>query len=387
MLPKIMAQTLANNIESPELKRTPLYNLHLELQGKMVPFAGYEMPVQYPAGIIKEHLHARSKAGLFDISHMGQVTLEGGSDIRTQCEKIMPGEFQELEPGQIKYSFLLNEQGGVLDDLMVTRPAASSEQNSVFIIVNAACKDADFARMQKFLPGVKAKMLDDRALLALQGPDAAKVMARFCDAPSKLKFMCADKFEIKDVGLCFISRSGYTGEDGFEISVPGVTAEKFARELLKQPEVMPIGLGARDSLRLEAGLCLYGHDLDDETSPVEGNLLWAIGKRRRAEGGFIGDTVIKRHLAEGVTRKRVGIKPEGRVLARENTPVQDEKGNHIGIITSGGYGPSVDGPVCMGYLETAFAKAGTSVNLMVRGNAQPAKVVSLPFTPHRYFRG
>jgi aminomethyltransferase len=318
---------------------------------------------------------------------MEQVTLEGGADIRKQCEKIMPGEFEELEPGQIKYSFLLNPQGGVMDDLMVTRPAASNEQNSVFIIINAACKHEDFAHMKKNLPGIKATMLEDRALLALQGPDAAKVLARYCDVPHKLKFMCADKFTIKDIGLCFISRSGYTGEDGFEISVPGATAEKLARMLLKESEVMPIGLGARDSLRLEAGLCLYGHDLDEKTSPVEASLLWAIGKCRRTGGGFIGDKVIQKQLADGVKRKRVGIKPEGRVLARENTPIHDETGRPIGIITSGGFGPSVDGPVCMGYVEMASAKNGTPVQLVVRGNKMPAKVVALPFVPHRYVRG
>ena len=219
-----MSHALANASAMLELKRTPLYDLHVELGGKIVPFAGYEMPVQYPAGIIKEHLHTRSHAGLFDISHMGQVTLEGGPDIRTQCEKIMPGEFEELEPGQIRYSFLLNEQGGVLDDLMVTRPAAASEQNSVFIIINAACKDDDFAHMKKNLPGVKATMLEDRALLALQGPEAVKVFARFCEPATKLKFMSAGKFDIKGIGLYFISRSGYTGEDGFEISVPAETA-------------------------------------------------------------------------------------------------------------------------------------------------------------------
>lgn len=371
----------------PELKRTPLYDLHVELGAKMVPFAGYDMPVQYSAGIIKEHLHTRAHAGLFDIGHMGQVVLEGGADIRTRCEALMPGEFEELTPGQIRYSFLLNEQGGVLDDLMVTRPAAANEQNSVFVIVNAACKDEDFALMKKSLPGVKATMLEDRTLFALQGPDAAKALARFCNTPSRLKFMFADKFEIKGIGLCFISRSGYTGEDGFEISVPEETAEKFARDLLKQPEVMPIGLGARDLLRLEAGLCLYGHDLDPQTTPIEAGLTWAIGKRRREQGGFIGAAKIQQQLKSGVARKRVGIKPETRALARENTEIQDTSGKKIGIVTSGGFGPSVDGPVCMGYVEFGFAKTGTPVQLMVRGNPVPAKIAALPFAPHRYFRG
>ncbi len=370
-----------------ELKRTQLYNLHVSLQGKIVPFAGYEMPVQYAAGILKEHLHTRANAGLFDISHMGQVVLEGGADILKQIEKIMPGDFQELKPGEIRYSFLLNEQGGVMDDLMVTRPLHADEQNSVFIIINAACKDDDFAHMKKQLPHIKATMLNDRALLALQGPKAAEVLGRFCAAPTKLKFMQADKFTIKDVGLCYISRSGYTGEDGFEISVPNATVEKFASDLLAQAEVMPIGLGARDSLRLEAGLCLYGHELDTMTTPVEGNLVWAIGKRRRSEGGFIGAATIQQQLKDGVSRKRVGIRPDGRALAREQTEVVDSAGKHIGIITSGGFGPSVDGPVCMGYVESTFAKVGTSVFLVVRGKPLPAKVVTLPFAPHRYMKG
>ncbi len=369
-----------------DLRRTPLYDLHVSLQARIVPFAGYEMPVQYPTGILKEHLHVRASAGLFDVSHMGQIVLEGGPDIRAQLEKIMPGDFQEMEPGAIRYSFLLNEQGGVIDDLMVTRPAAPDEQNMVFIVVNAGGRDEDFAIIKSRLPNVKAMMLNDRSLIALQGPQAAKVLARFCDAPDKLKFMQAGKFTISG-SLCFISRSGYTGEDGFEISVPNAAVEKIARAFLGEPEVLPIGLGARDSLRLEAGLCLYGHDLETAITPVEANLVWAIGKRRRQEGGFTGAAIVQKQLSEGAKRKRVGIKPEGRALAREHTEIVDNNGVPIGTVTSGGFGPSVDGPVCMGYVETSFAKAGTPVSLIVRGKPLPAKIVSLPFVPHRYFRG
>ncbi len=368
-------------------KRTPLYDVHVERGGKMVPFAGYEMPVQYAAGIIKEHLHTRSAAGLFDISHMGQVIIEGGADIRDRVEAVVPGDLRDLAAGAIRYSFLLNEQGGVLDDLMITRPVAPDEQNTLFVIVNAACKDQDVARLKQLLPDMRVTLLEDRALIALQGPKAAEVLARYCDAPQKLKFMRANKFDIKNIGTCFISRSGYTGEDGFEISVPNATVRTFCDSLLAEPEVMAIGLGARDSLRLEAGLSLYGHELDTTTTPVEADLMWAISKRRRAEGGYIGAETVLKQQASGVTRKRVGILPEGRALAREQTEIQDQQGNHIGIVTSGGFGPSVDGPVAMGYVQTAFAKTDTVVNLMVRGKILPAKIVPLPFFPHRYFRG
>jgi aminomethyltransferase len=381
------AQRLMDDSDIPvENKSTVLYNFHIARGAKMVPFAGYEMPVQYAGGILKEHLHTRTAAGLFDISHMGQIRMEGGADIHQQCEKIIPGDIVDLAPGNIRYSFLLNDQGGVLDDLMVTRPVAADEQHALFIIVNAACKDADHLRMQSLLPAVKVTMLEDRALLALQGPQAAVVLARFCDASQKLKFMQAGNFTIKDIGVCYISRSGYTGEDGFEISVPNTTVEKFATQLCAHSEVQPIGLGARDSLRLEAGLCLYGHDLDPETTPIEAALTWSISKRRRAEGGFIGATKIQAQLANGVTRKRVGIKPESRALAREHTEIQNSDGKKIGEVTSGGFGPSFDGPIAMGYVEIAYAKPGTAVSLLVRGRALPAVTVALPFVPHRYYK-
>jgi aminomethyltransferase len=381
------AKSESSHHPAAPLKHTPLYNLHVSLGAKMVPFAGYDMPVQYPAGVLKEHLHTRNAAGLFDVSHMGQILLEGDSNIREQCELIVPGDVRDLAPGGLRYSFLLNEHGGILDDLIITRPMTANEQNQLFVVVNASCKEQDLAFIKKHLPGVQATLLGDRALLALQGPQAAAVLARFCDAPKQLKFMQADKYVIKDVGLCFISRSGYTGEDGFEISVPEDTAEKFARDLLAQAEVMPIGLGARDSLRLEAGLCLYGHDLDTSLSPVEADLVWAIAKRRRTEGGFIGTAHVQAQLATGTTRKRVGIKPDGRAPAREHTEVFDQQHRRIGMITSGGFGPSADSPICMGYVETAFTRPGTQVFLQVRGNALPAKIVTLPFVPHRYFRG
>ncbi len=349
----------------------------------MVDFAGYAMPVYYPAGILKEHRHTRAAAGLFDISHMGQVWLEGKNALR-QIETIMSGDFQEMGVGQIRYNFLLNEDGGTIDDLMVTRPV---EADSIYIVINASGRDEDFAHMKKHLPQMKIAMMDDHGMLALQGPEAAKVLARFCDAPLKLKFMYGGRFDVKEAGECLISRSGYTGEDGFEISVPNATIEKFARALLAEPEVAPIGLGARDSLRLEAGLCLYGHDLDPQTTPVEAGLVWAIGKRRRKEGGFIGSVKIQKQLEQGVTRKRVGIKPEGRALAREHTEINDDKGRRIGEVMSGGFGPSVDGPVCMGYVETGFAANGTRLFLNVRGKALPAVVMPLPFVPHKYWKG
>jgi aminomethyltransferase len=371
----------------PNLKNTPLYALHNSLGAKMVPFAGYQMPVQYPSGIIKEHLHTRTAAGLFDISHMGQILLEGGHDIRLRVESVLPCDVQTLQPGQIRYSMLLTDQGGVIDDLMVTAPGQKDNQNSLFMIVNASGRDVDLAYIQQNLPDVKATLIDNRALLALQGPESAVVLQRYCDAPNKLRFMQAGKFQIDKIGECWISRSGYTGEDGFEISVPNESVELFATQLLAQPEVLPIGLGARDSLRLEAGLCLYGHDLSTDVTPIEANLTWAISKRRREEGGFIGAPTLQKQLREGVTRKLVGLCPQGRALAREQTAIVDQTGRDIGQVTSGGFGASFNGPICMGYVETSHAKKDTIVGLVVRGQTLPAKVVSLPFVQHRYVKG
>jgi len=368
------------------LKHTPLYDLHVARGGKMVPFAGYEMPVQYPLGIIKEHLHTRSQAGLFDIAHMGQIIIEGDADIREKAEVALPADLRDLALGSIRYSFLLNEQGGTLDDLMITRPRKAEDQNKLFVIVNAACKEQDLALLRQRLPDMRVTLLDDRALIALQGPKAAEVLSRFCVAHT-LKFMQAENYEIKTIGLCYISRSGYTGEDGYEISIPNTTVLAFCEMLLKQPEVQMIGLGARDSLRLEAGLSLYGHELDPTTTPVEADLMWAISKRRRAEGGYVGAPIVQKQLAEGVKRKRVALRPEGRALAREQTEIMDQDGVKIGIVTSGGFGPSVDGPVALGYVDIAYAKPDTPVSLMVRGKPLPAKIVSLPFVSHRYFRG
>ncbi|EKE76925.1 glycine cleavage system aminomethyltransferase GcvT [Oceanibaculum indicum] len=363
------------------LLTTPLNALHRELGGKMVEFAGYEMPVQYPAGIMAEHLHTRDKAGLFDVSHMGQVKLSGeGAD--KALETLVPGEIQALKPGRQRYTLFTNEQGGILDDLMVTR-----FNDHLFLVVNAACKTQDIEHMRAHLPsGVTLEVMFERALMALQGPAASAVMARLGPAACELTFMGGARVEIRGI-WCTVTRSGYTGEDGFEISVDEDKADKLARLLLDQPEVMPIGLGARDSLRLEAGLCLYGHDIDTGTTPIEADLAWAIGKRRREEGGFPGADIIFDQLKNGTARKRVGIRPEGRAPAREHTELTDAEGRRIGEITSGGFGPSVGGPVAMGYVETAFASEGTDINAMVRGKALPAKVASMPFTPHRYHRG
>ncbi|MGL4966545.1 MAG: glycine cleavage system aminomethyltransferase GcvT [Inquilinus sp.] len=367
------------------LQRTPLFDLHVELGAKMVPFAGYEMPVQYPAGVLKEHLHTRAEAGLFDVSHMGQAWLEAapGQDAAALIETLVPGDIAGLAPGRIRYSLLLNDDGGILDDLMVTR---TPDPARLFLVVNAACKDADFAHIAAKLAGrAKLVRLDDRALIALQGPKAAAVLARHAFGADDLAFMESGTFALDRVE-CMISRSGYTGEDGFEISVPAEEAEDLARRLLAEPEVAPIGLGARDSLRLEAGLCLYGHDIDTATTPVEAGLSWTIGKRRRAEAGFPGAGRILKQLAEGPARKRVGIRPEGRAPAREGTPVLSADGREIGRVTSGGFGPSVGGPVAMGFVESGFAASGTAVTLLIRDKAHPATIVALPFVAPNFHR-
>ncbi len=372
------------------LKTTPLNALHRELGGKMVPFAGYDMPVQYPAGILKEHTHTREAAGLFDVSHMGQAWLisEDGTDPAIALETLVPADVQGLTAGQQRYSQLLNDQGGILDDLMVTRPVADFGTDRLYLVVNAACKDQDLTLIADALQGrVRVERLEDRALVALQGPKAAEVAAKlFGTELATMPFMSQARVSWDGVDL-WISRSGYTGEDGYEISVSNADAEKLARALLAEDAVAPIGLGARDSLRLEAGLCLYGHDIDETTTPVEGALTWSIGKRRRAEGGFPGADTVLAQIADGASRKRVGIQPEGRAPAREGTEIQNAAGDSVGVITSGGFGPTVGGPVAMGYVPSDLAKPGTEVFLSVRGKALPAKVAKLPFVPPGFYRG
>lgn len=370
------------------LNRTPLYDLHLELGAKMVPFAGYEMPVQYPMGVLGEHQQTRDRAGLFDVSHMGQCFIVGPSHEATAAalEKLVPGEIKGLGLGRQRYTQLLNEQGGMIDDLMITRSVSSADDGRLYMVVNAACKDVDYEHIRENLPeGVDLKPIEDRALLALQGPAAVEALKRWCPKAGDLAFMAAGSMEFDGID-CHVSRSGYTGEDGFEISVAADKAVHVARTLLSHDDVAPIGLGARDSLRLEAGLCLYGHDIDDTTSPVEADLVWSMSKRRREEGGFPGAARIQRELAQGASRRRVGILPEGRAPAREGTEIFSKSGDKIGTITSGGFGPTFGGPIAMGYVARDFAEVGTEVDLMVRGTARPARVAAMPFVPHRYFR-
>jgi glycine cleavage system T protein (aminomethyltransferase) len=372
---------------SQDLKETPLAGLHRELGARMVPFAGYSMPVQYPTGIIAEHNQVRNAAGLFDVSHMGQAFLVGPDHTTTAAalEALTPGDFQGLGLGRQRYTLLLTEDGGIVDDLMVTRSSSVDDDGRLMLVVNAARKDVDYADFKARLPSsVRLERADDRALLALQGPEAATVIARHVRDAADLAFMAAGPAVFDDMP-CQISRSGYTGEDGFEISMPASDAAAFARALLAEPEVKPIGLGARDSLRLEAGLCLYGHDIDALTSPVEADLVFAIARRRRAEGGFPGVERILRELTGGPKKKRVGLTLEGRAPAREGAAIRTD-GRHIGDVTSGGFGPTVGKPIAMGYVDADFAVDGTGLSIGVRGKELPATVTAMPFVPHRYFR-
>jgi aminomethyltransferase len=347
----------------------------------MVPFAGYDMPVQYPLGIMKEHLHTREKAGLFDVSHMGQLRIRG-ADPAGATETLVPGDLKALGEGRIRYTLLTNERAGILDDLMVTNMG-----DHLFAVVNASTKHADMRHMRAALGSqVEIEYLEGRGLLALQGPMAAQVLARLAPEVAEMRFMTAMAASVKGIPV-LLSRSGYTGEDGFEISVEGGRAEDLARLLLAEPEVEAIGLGARDSLRLEAGLCLYGHDIDEETTPVEAGLLWSISKRRRAEGGYPGDAVVTKQIEDGPPRLRVGIRPEGRAPARARAEITDAQGNRLGEVTSGGFGPTVNGPIAMGYVPAASAAPGTPLTLAVRGKPLPAQVAAMPFAPHRYHRG
>lgn len=365
-----------------ELKRTPLFDLHVELGARMVPFAGYEMPVQYPLGVMKEHLHTRAKAGLFDVSHMGQVIVPGKGAAEA-FEALVPVSLTGLKEGRQRYAMFTDDQGGILDDLMV-----ANRGDHLFVVVNAACKEADIAHMRAHLETVDE--ITDRALLALQGPAAEGVLEAQVAGVAAMRFMDVGIFDWDGAEL-WISRSGYTGEDGYEISVPEARAVEFARTLLADDAVEPIGLGARDSLRLEAGLCLYGHDIDTTTSPVEGNLSWAIQKVRRKggarEGGFPGADRILTELEECPARLRLGLRPEGRAPMREGVEIfaGPEGGQPIGRVTSGGFGPSIEAPMAMAYLPADTAE-GTTVYGEVRGKRLPAMVVPMPFRPSTYKR-
>jgi aminomethyltransferase len=369
---------VADSTES--LLETPLAGLHRELGGRMVPFAGYLMPVQYPAGIMAEHLHCRAAAALFDVSHMGQAEILG-EGAAAALERATPADVQGLKPGRQRYGLLTLEDGGILDDFMVANLG-----DRLFLVANASRKHLDFPRIESLLPaGVTLKPLPDRALLALQGPGAVAAIATLAPGIADLSFMGVGAFAIAGVDA-LVSRSGYTGEDGVEVSVPAEQAERFARALLALPGVLPAGLGARDSLRLEAGLCLYGNDIDEGTSPVEAALTWTIGKRRRTAWDFPGAARVRDELANGTQRLRVGIRPEGRQPARGHTPVHAPGGAALGEITSGGFGPSLGGPMAMGYVAREHAADGTALELMVRGKPLAARVAPMPFVPHRYAR-
>jgi aminomethyltransferase len=375
--------TLSEIVLAEALKRTPLYELHKELGARLVPFAGYEMPVQYPTGIIAEHTQTRTSCGLFDVSHMGRVrlTAKPGHNVATALETLVPADIVGLKPGQQRYSQFTNDQGGILDDLMIT-----STGDHLFVVCNASCKDADLAHMQKHL-GDKLEVESNfqRGLLALQGPKAVDVMARLAPATAKLVFMTG-AFATIEGAECYVTRSGYTGGDGFEISTPGNATDAIARKLLSFDEVKPIGLGARDSLRLEAGLCLYGHDIDTTTTLVEAVLLWSVGKERREKGGFPGAAVIQKQIKEGSARKRVGILPEGKAIAREGAEIAIA-GKIVGKVTSGGFSPTLGRAIAMGYVERSQSANGTKVELIVRGKPVPAEIVPMPFVKHDYFRG
>ncbi|HEX8168338.1 MAG TPA: glycine cleavage system aminomethyltransferase GcvT [Beijerinckiaceae bacterium] len=371
------------------LLKTPLHAEHEVLGARMVPFAGYAMPVQYPTGILSEHVWTREHAGLFDVSHMGQAALVGPDHATTAkaLEALVPADILNLKPGRQRYTQLLSDDGGILDDLMVARPGNPLQDGELLLVVNASTKEDDYAHMAAHLPaGVELRRFDDRALLALQGPQAEAVLARLAPDVASLAFMEVTQTMIGAIPA-HVSRSGYTGEDGFEISLPADRAAELWRLLLEDEQVKPVGLGARDSLRLEAGLCLYGHDIDTATSPVEAGLTWSIQKRRREEGGFPGAARIQREIAEGPARVRVGLRPEGRAPAREGTAITTPDGRAVGIVTSGGFGPTVNGPVAMGYVAREAAQPGTELHLVVRGKPLPAKVAAMPFAPHRYKRG
>ena len=363
-----------------EVQKTALYNYHKNLGAKFVPFAGYEMPIQYKDGIVKEHISTRTHAGFFDVSHMGQFFLEGDETLIESLEKIIPADLKNLKINHSKYSFLLNNEGGIIDDLIITRT-----EKGFCIILNAACKENDIKQISQFLKKNHKHLLNnDLSLIALQGPKSVEILEKLIPGVANLKFMTGNNFKYEGENL-YVTRSGYTGEDGFEISISNDFADKLTRELIKKGSKL-VGLGARDTLRLEAGLCLYGHDLDKNKTPVEANLKWAISKERISKGDFIGSDIIIKQLNDGVSKIRVGIKPEGRIIAREKTKIFNQSDVHIGEITSGTFGPSVNGPVAMGYVENQFSKKNTKVFLEVRGKKHPASVCSLPFYKKSYVK-
>ncbi|MEM7046898.1 MAG: glycine cleavage system aminomethyltransferase GcvT [Pseudomonadota bacterium] len=367
------------------MDRTSLYHLHVSLGAKMVPFAGYEMPVSYPAGIIKEHNAAREAAALFDVSHMGQAEILCDDNAAALLEESVCGSLMELSAGAMRYTLLTNDQGGIDDDLIIARPP-SGEKNRLLMVANAARKDFDYEVIAKRL-GERGTLIrhDDRSLLALQGPKAAKVLARAVPECATMNFMTMAQAEIQDCPIT-ISRTGYTGEDGYEISMGSEDAPIIAQWLLDQPEVQASGLGARDSLRLEAGLCLYGQDMDSETTPLEAALGWAVGKRRRTEGGWPGFPIYQKQQKEGVKRKRVGLLLEGKLPARTGAAIHDGQDNVVGIITSGGFGVTISAPVAMGYVDIDHAAVDTVLTIMVRERPIAAKVAATPFVPQRYYR-
>ncbi len=367
------------------MKATPLLELHKELGARIVPFAGYQMPVQYPNGIIKEHLHTREHAGLFDVSHMGQVKITGGN-VAARLESLVPMDVIGLGEYKQRYAFFTNDQGGILDDLMITNAG-----EYFFLVVNAACKENDFEHLSANLsPNCDVEWIENRSLLALQGPRAAEVLSEHVPELASLKFMHALRTTIAGID-CFMTRSGYTGEDGFELSIPDSDAELLARMLLAHDAVEPIGLGARDSLRLEAGLCLYGHDMNEQTTPVEASLTWAISKSRRKDGeragGFPGDSIIYEQLQDSANRRRVGLQPQGRAPVREDAVIVDNSAKTIGKVTSGGFSPSLSKPIAMGYVDADYIEPGTEIAAIVRDKPLPIEVAKLPFVKQRYYRG
>ncbi|SDQ80276.1 glycine cleavage system aminomethyltransferase GcvT [Pseudovibrio sp. Tun.PSC04-5.I4] len=375
--------------ESADLLQTPLFDLHNELGAKMVPFAGYGMPVQYPLGVLKEHLFTRESAGLFDVSHMGQAFLIGPDHATTAAalETLVPSNMKELKPGKQRYTVLLNDNGCIIDDLMVSRPPAAEDDGRLMLVVNAACKDNDYKVIAAALPdNVKLEIVEDRALIALQGPKAAEVMVLHAPEAADMGFMDSRPLEFDGISV-IASRSGYTGEDGYEISIPAGAAEAVAKALLADDRVEAIGLGARDSLRLESGLCLYGHDIDENTTPVEGNITFCMQKRRKEAGDFPGGERVLKQLADGVPNLRVGLKLDGRAPAREGADIRVPGTEEIiGRVTSGGFAPTLNAPIAMGYVAAHLGELGTELELVVRGRALTATVTGMPFVEQRYYR-